>query len=94
MTNLPVDYTKLTGKQRKLIREEYVDNQAGLCYHCNGKLTEDPIGKDKDRKVDWRLFPRGFFFNPVHLHHDHDTGMTIGAVHAKCNAVLWQYYGE
>lgn len=33
-------------------------------------------------------------YYPVHLHHDHKTGLTIGAVHAKCNAVLWQYYGE
>jgi hypothetical protein len=30
----------------------------------------------------------------VHLHHSHETGMTIGAVHARCNAVLWQYHGE
>jgi hypothetical protein len=28
------------------------------------------------------------------LHHCHQTGLTIGAVHAKCNAVLWQYHGE
>jgi len=40
------------------------------------------------------LFPRGFFGYPIHLHHSHDTGMTIGAVHAHCNAVLWQYEGE
>ena len=40
------------------------------------------------------LFPPNFFKWPVHLHHSHDTGMTIGAVHARCNAVLWQYHGE
>ena len=40
------------------------------------------------------LFPKNFFDHPIHLHHDHETGMTIGAVHAQCNAVLWQYHGE
>jgi len=47
-----------------------------------------------EKRIDWDLFPPGFLKNPVHLHHNHDTGMTIGAVHAYCNAVLWQYYGE
>lgn len=31
---------------------------------------------------------------PVHLQHNHDTGMTEGAVHARCNAVMWQYLGR
>lgn len=44
--------------------------------------------------VNMKLFPPNFFKHPVHLHHDHQTGMTIGAVHNHCNAVLWQYYGE
>ena len=35
-----------------------------------------------------------FFKWPVHLHHCHDTGMTTGAVHCYCNAVLWQYPGK
>jgi hypothetical protein len=40
------------------------------------------------------LFPKNFLKWPVHLHHSHDTGMTIGAVHSYCNAVLWQYHNE
>jgi hypothetical protein len=32
--------------------------------------------------------------SPIHLQHDHDTGLTEGAVHAYCNAVLWQYEGR
>lgn len=41
-----------------------------------------------------KIFPKGFFDRPVHLHHSHDTGLTIGAVHAVCNAVLWIYHRE
>ena len=32
--------------------------------------------------------------HPIHLHHDHDTDLTIGAVHAYCNAILWEYHNE
>jgi hypothetical protein len=32
--------------------------------------------------------------HPVHLQHSHVTGLTEGAVHAFCNAVLWQYEGR
>jgi hypothetical protein len=44
--------------------------------------------------VDLKLFPRGFLSNPVHLHHCHTTGLTIGAVHSRCNAILWQHHGQ
>jgi len=36
-------------------------------------------------------YPSGFFDHPIHLHHDHDTGMTVGAIHAYCNAVSFDY---
>jgi hypothetical protein len=44
--------------------------------------------------IDRELFPPGFFNYPVHLHHSHNSGLTIGAVHSYCNAVLWHYHGE
>ena len=80
--DLPVDYTKLTGYMRRKVREEYVRVQEGKCHYCGCPL-DGPM-----------LFPFEFFKWPVHLHHHHDTGMTIGAVHAYCNAVLWEYDGE
>ena len=91
---LPVNYDKLKQKQRREVREEYVRVQEGLCKHCQNPLTEDPTKEITGTWVKTALFPRGFFNNPVHLHHDHGTGMTIGAIHARCNAVLWQYHGE
>ena len=87
----PVDYTKLKPRERKVVREEYVKEQGGLCMFCHGPLDHTPI---QDKKIDWRLFPLGFLKNPVHLQHNHVTGLTEGAIHAYCNAVLWQYHGK
>lgn len=87
----PVEYSNLNTKQRRATREQYVHDQGGKCYHCGQPLDVEP---QKDYTIDLDLFPPGFLNNPVHLHHSHETGLTLGAVHAYCNAVLWQYYGE
>lgn len=92
--NLPVDYDKLNRDERMAVRDLYVLVQNGKCYFCEHELNGPPGPKAADRNVNFRLFPDGFFTRPVHLHHNHDTGLTIGAVHARCNAVLWQHYGE
>lgn len=91
---LPVDYTKLTSWRRKLVREEYVRLQGGKCVYCGKLLSGVASDKVMSKKIDVDLFPSNFFKWPVHLHHDHCTGMTVGAVHCHCNAVLWQYHGE
>jgi len=91
---LPVNYNEVPQYQRRLIREEYAKIQDGNCCHCGSPLGGHPPKKITDMPVNRKLFPTGFFKWPVHLHHDHRTGMTIGAVHNYCNAVLWQYHGE
>lgn len=91
---LPVNYNELTFSERKLVREEYTELQRGKCYYCGNSLDRSPSPEVEGRKIDTTLFPPNFFKWPVHLHHDHKTGMTKGAVHCYCNAVLWQYYGE
>lgn len=91
---LPVDYTKLTWKERREVRNEYVARQNNLCDCCSKPLNGPPSDLMQAKDIKESLFPPNFFKYPVHLHHDHRTGMTIGAVHSKCNAVLWQYYGE
>lgn len=88
---LPTNYISLTQKRKKEAREQYMKQQGGKCYYCGEDLKADttlnlPINK--------KLFPIGFFRNPHHLHHCHKTGMTLGTVHAKCNAILWQYHNE
>lgn len=91
---LPTNYNKLTRTGRRAVRLEYVRLQEGACHHCGAPLKGDPAKKEARRRVTPALFPRGFFDHPVHLHHCHKTGMTIGAVHAHCNAVLWEHHGE
>ena len=88
---LPADYSELSPKQRRAVRLQYVKLQQGKCWFCVCPLTEEPGHKVAKLKINNKLFPSHFFDYPVHLHHDHKTGLTLGAVHNKCNAVLWQY---
>lgn len=90
---LPVNYNNLHYRKRRAVREAYVKVQDGFCCHCKAPLKSSPAMDIAEKPVDASLFPEGFFNWPVHLHHCHETGMTIGATHAHCNAVLWQYYG-
>jgi len=94
VVGLPANYRKLTWQQRRAVRNEYVKRQDGLCSHCKHPLLESPPANIMRLKVNKKLFPTNFFAWPIHLHHDHETGMTIGAVHCYCNAVLWQHHGE
>ena len=91
---LPAKYRELHWTERKWAREEYVRRQNGKCWYCNEPLDGPPKEAVDIVWVDYSLFPPNFFKYPVHLHHDHDTGLTIGAVHNKCNAYLWQYHGQ
>tara|TARA_R110000824_G_scaffold218435_2_gene405051 strand:+ start:4558 stop:4839 length:282 start_codon:yes stop_codon:yes gene_type:complete len=91
---LPVNYNETPYNKRWQVKKAYIEEQEGLCCHCECSLEEDPPEEISSLLVDESLFPKGFFNNPVHLHHSHATGMTIGVVHAYCNAVLWQYHGE
>lgn len=92
--NLPINYKKASFQERKEAREEYIKFQNGRCYHCGRDLNQNPDPQILEMKVDESLFPPNFFKNPIHLHHSHETDLTIGSVHAYCNAVLWQYFGE
>ena len=90
----PQNYHRLTYPERKQLRLRYVEAQGGNCHFCKAPLASPPPAWVKRKRINWVLFPEGFLQWPVHLHHDHQTGMSIGAVHALCNAVLWCYHGE
>jgi hypothetical protein len=92
--DLPVNYAQLKPWERKVVREQYIRQQDGKCCHCNALLDGKPSASMRAKQIKKHLFPSSFFMWPVHLHHCHKTGMTIGAVHDQCNAVLWQYYGK
>jgi len=88
---LPVDYNSLNAKSRKKVREQYVEEQNGKCFYCGESLTGPPPIKVTSKEINLKAFPPGFLNAPIHLQHDHTTGLTEGAVHGYCNAVLWQY---
>jgi hypothetical protein len=92
--DLPVNYNELQRNEKRAVRLQYIKEQSNLCAHCEMALHEMPDYEVEMSDIDWSLFPRNFQEHPIHLHHDHKTGMTIGAVHMKCNAWLWQYKGE
>ena len=89
--DLPVDYTKLNWRDRKGVREQYVREQEGKCFYCGEVLNENPPKRITGKKIVWGMFPPNFLKHPIHLQHNHGTGITEGAVHAYCNAVMWQY---
>lgn len=89
--NLPVDYDLLSQKERREVREQYIQEQQNMCFYCEERLDQDAPEYIKEKRIDWDLFPPNFLKHPVHLQHDHNSGMTEGVVHAYCNAVMWQY---
>lgn len=91
---LPIKYGEVDWLTRKRACVQYVKDQGGLCYYCKNSLNEKPSKDVLSKWINTSLFPENFFEHPVHLHHSHETGFTIGAVHAQCNAVLWQHHGE
>jgi hypothetical protein len=93
---LPTEYSKLDWRkgEKAVVREQYIKEQKGLCYYCKTSLKLKPPSEITDKEINWKLFPPNFLNYPIHLQHNHDTDMTEGAVHAYCNAVLWQYEGR
>lgn len=91
---VPARYADLDPQQRRSTREAYVTAQGGNCCHCRAPLIGPPAADVAAKRVTARLYPPNFFKYPVHLHHDRKNGLTIGAVHNHCNAVLWEYHGE
>lgn len=91
---LPVHYSTLTPRQRREVREQYIRAQDGLCLYCRAPLADQPPQDITELPIIWSLFPPHFLAHPIHLQHNHTTDLTEGAVHAYCNAVLWQYEGH
>lgn len=91
---LPVLYSRLNWSERRAVREQYIEEQNSRCMYCNESLSKPPPKSITNKKINWKLFPPNFLKHPVHLQHNHVTDCTEGAVHAYCNAVLWQYEGR
>lgn len=94
--SIPARYSALTRAGRAKAREAYAARQGGVCWYCKADLAGPVRENIAALPINWSLFPgeRSFLKHHVHLHHCHKTDWTIGAVHAYCNAVLWQYHKE
>lgn len=71
--SLPTLYDSLTPSQKTSVRKEYCKLQKGKCWYCGKSLRQN-------------MYPVKY---PVHLHHSHRTGLTLGAVHEFCNITLY-----
>lgn len=91
---LPVKYDDLKPLQKKEVRDEYIILQGGMCFYCKEPMYRKAPQHIRETKINWDLFPPNFLVFPIHLQHDHNTGLTEGAVHNFCNAVMWQYEGR
>lgn len=91
---LPVVYNDLNWKQRQKVRAEYIKIQNEKCMYCGESIWNEAPMHIKTKEINWSLFPPNFLKYPIHLQHNHDTGLTEGVVHNYCNAVMWQYEGE
>lgn len=90
----PIKYSLASNYKRAQCKEEYIKEQGGKCWYCDKDLAGEPAKHIQDKAISLWMFSKGFFENPIHLHHDHTTDLTIGAVHARCNAVLWEHFGQ
>jgi hypothetical protein len=93
----PQRYSDLNKSQRRKCREQYVEHCRGRCLYCDEPLNEKPheYVRAKATSNTWAGLPggrKGFLSNLIHLHHDHETGLTLAAIHALCNAHSWHYY--
>lgn len=93
LTKLPVQYSTLSPQDKVRVRLEYIRRQDNRCCYCNAKFTEGIPESIWSKVIHRELFPANFFDYPIHLHHCHQTGFTIGAIHAWCNAVSFEHDG-
>lgn len=95
---IPAYYDQMTRQERNEARQKYEIKQKGKCYFCKGDLERNPFGIMRKYPITKKeieaVFPPGFLKFPKHLHHSHTNGMTLGVVHAYCNAVLFVYFFE
>ena len=87
-------YKEMDWLQRKRLRLKYIEVQENKCMWCGNSLSYYPTKEILETPIDETLFPKNMFDHPIHLQHCHKTGLTEWAVHARCNAVMRQYYNR
>jgi len=91
---LPINYETANWTTMETARELYIEKQEGLCWYCGEALKGAPAKAASSKYINLLRFPPNFFKHPVHLHHCRSTGLSIGAVHSRCSAILREYHSE
>lgn len=90
----PAKYDNLSQSERRELRNRYMKEQHYVCPFCGLDLRQRPeeLHPELVKQINWKRFPKHFLKYPVHLHHNHITGLTIGAYHSICNAILFDKF--
>jgi hypothetical protein len=83
--DLPTKYSSLSGERKSAVISAYICLQRERCWLCGDSLYELPTFIVENPKLMALSYNELAEEHPHHLHHDHDTGLTLGVTHAECN---------
>ena len=89
---LPTKYSSLSGERLSAVKEAYICLQRERCWLCGNNLWGLPKYIVENPKLMALCFNKLAEQMPYHLHHDHDTGLTLGVTHAECNIIIGTTY--
>lgn len=84
---LPTKYSSLSGERLAVVKEAYICLQRERCWLCGGNLYELPNHVVDNPNLIGLCSSQLAEQHPLHLHHNHDTGLTLGVAHAECNII-------
>jgi len=84
---LPIKYSSLSGERLSAVKEAYTCLQRERCWLCGNNLWDLPKYIVENPKLMGLCGNQLAEHSPLHLHHDHDTGLTLGVTHAECNII-------
>lgn len=82
---LPTKYSSLTGERKSAVKEAYICLQRDRCWLCGDDLYDPPKFLVENPNYMPLCGNQLAEHSPLHLHHDHKTGLTLGVTHAECN---------
>lgn len=84
---LPTKYSSLSGERLSAVKDAYICLQRERCWLCGDNLYELPKYIVDNPNYMGLCYNQLAEQTPLHLHHNHDTGLTLGVAHAECNII-------
>lgn len=101
---MPYDELRRNWRKKRFVRDAYRAFQDDACCICGGLLApygDAPKKTRENLEILEAVIGKGEAINlsklqrwPTHLHHNHETGLTVGAAHGACNIWLWISEGK